>query len=153
MTDKIQFSSVQDGIYALGKAHDYVLHPVSQIFPTVAFEIVPMFVLLTMGWPSLVLSMISSNTSASHASLLKAIHTVKMSWLCARGQYLLFFNTSDLPRRKPFLTVGFPTRLAARSFALIPPCPRQYIHKSFRKWMPHIDTCYSWLSVPLSTFL
>ena len=29
----IQFSSVQDGIYALGKAHKYALHSVSQEFP------------------------------------------------------------------------------------------------------------------------
>ena len=38
-------SSVQDGIRALGKAHDYALHRVSWKFPDVAgFETVPMFV-------------------------------------------------------------------------------------------------------------
>ena len=29
----VQFSSVQDGIYALGKGHNYALHPVSQTCP------------------------------------------------------------------------------------------------------------------------
>ena len=37
--------SVQDGIYALGKAYNYALHPVSlRSFLNVAFETVPMFV-------------------------------------------------------------------------------------------------------------
>ena len=36
--------SVQDGIYALGEAHNYALHPVSQMFPNVVFETVLMFV-------------------------------------------------------------------------------------------------------------
>ena len=29
----VQFSSVQDGTYALGKAHNYALHPISERFP------------------------------------------------------------------------------------------------------------------------
>ena len=48
---KVQFSSVQDNIYALGKTlffslfFFYTLHPVSQKFrQKVAFETVPMFV-------------------------------------------------------------------------------------------------------------
>ena len=40
----VRFGSVQYGICALGKAHNYALHPVSQMFPpNVAFETVPMF--------------------------------------------------------------------------------------------------------------
>ena len=35
--------SIQDGIYALWRAHNYLLEPVSQTFPNVAFEIVPVF--------------------------------------------------------------------------------------------------------------
>ena len=38
---KQQFSSVQAGIYALGKAHKYALHPSLRSFPNVAFETVP----------------------------------------------------------------------------------------------------------------
>ena len=38
-----QFSSVQDGIYALGKAHMRST-PCLRSFPTVAFETFPMFV-------------------------------------------------------------------------------------------------------------
>ena len=46
----VQFSSIQDGTYALGKAHKYALHLVSlRSFPNVAFERVPMFVWLTMA--------------------------------------------------------------------------------------------------------
>ena len=33
VADDEEFSSVQDGIYALGKAHNNALHPVSQKFP------------------------------------------------------------------------------------------------------------------------
>ena len=32
MMNEIYLNSVQDGIYALGKAHNYALHPVSQKF-------------------------------------------------------------------------------------------------------------------------
>ena len=41
----VQFSSVQDGIYALGKAHIHSLRS----FPNVAFETVPMLILLTVA--------------------------------------------------------------------------------------------------------
>ena len=44
----VQFSSVQDGIYALGKAHMRST-PSLRSFPNVAFETVPMFVWLTMA--------------------------------------------------------------------------------------------------------
>ena len=42
-----QFISIQDGICALGKAHNYAVHPMAvslRGFPNVAFETVPMFV-------------------------------------------------------------------------------------------------------------
>ena len=39
----VQFSSVQDGIYALGKAHIRST-PSLRSFPNVAFEAVPLFV-------------------------------------------------------------------------------------------------------------
>ena len=42
-TFRVQFSSVQDGIYALGKAHMRSTPSLSS-FPKVAFETVPMFV-------------------------------------------------------------------------------------------------------------
>ena len=42
-----QLISVQDGIYALGKAH-MCSTPFSEVFPNVAFETVPMFVCLKM---------------------------------------------------------------------------------------------------------
>ena len=44
----VQFSSVQDGVYALGKAHMH-LPLVSQKFPIVAFETVPVFIWLTLA--------------------------------------------------------------------------------------------------------
>ena len=44
----VQFCSVQDGIYALGKAHMRST-PSLRSFPNVAFETVPMFVRLTMA--------------------------------------------------------------------------------------------------------
>ena len=44
----LQFSPVQDGIYALGIAHMRST-PYLESFPNVAFETVPLFVLLTMA--------------------------------------------------------------------------------------------------------
>ena len=40
----VQFSSVQDGIYVLGKAHNYALQPALRSSPNVAFERIPVFV-------------------------------------------------------------------------------------------------------------
>ena len=45
---QVQFSSVQDGIYALEKAHMHST-PSLRSVPKVAFETVPMFVRLTMA--------------------------------------------------------------------------------------------------------
>ena len=46
-TSSVNFSSVQNGIYALGKAHMHSI-PSLRSFPNVAFETVPMFFGLTM---------------------------------------------------------------------------------------------------------
>ena len=64
----------------------------------------------------------------------------------------MLFNTSDLPRRKPFLMVTLPASLSARSLPFIPACPGQYTHRSFRRWMSTIDTFQSGLPIPLFTF-
>ena len=68
-----QFSSLQDGIYALGKAHMRFPPPLRS-FPNTAFETVPMFV----DWqchngPLSSLQGRSSGASSFHASLLRAI--------------------------------------------------------------------------------
>ena len=47
----IQFSSVQDGIYVLGKVHMHSTLSLKR-FPNVAFETVPMFIWLTMALSS-----------------------------------------------------------------------------------------------------
>ena len=56
--------------------HNYVLHTVSQKFPNVAFETVPMFVWLTMALALSSFQGRSSSTSSFHASLLQAIDGV-----------------------------------------------------------------------------
>ena len=45
----VQFSSVQEGMYALGKAHIMRSTPSLRSFPNVALETVPMLVWLTMA--------------------------------------------------------------------------------------------------------
>ena len=45
----VQLSSVQDGIYAIGKAHMRSIPSLSEVSPKVAFETVPIFVSLTMA--------------------------------------------------------------------------------------------------------
>ena len=72
--------SVQDGIYALGKAHMRST-PSPRIFPNVAFETVPMFVLLTMAlsrpFKEDRLALPLSTSLSSRRSV------VRCPWLCA----------------------------------------------------------------------
>ena len=73
-TSRHQFSSVQDGIYALGKAHMHST-PSLRRFPNVAFETVPVYICLTMAL-SRPFKGRSSSASSFHASLLQAIDGV-----------------------------------------------------------------------------
>ena len=73
-TAAYSLSSVQDGIYAIGKAHMRSI-PSLRSFPNVAFETVPMFV-----WPSF--QGRSSSASSFHASLLRAIGGMMSLALC-----------------------------------------------------------------------
>ena len=78
---KVQFSSVQDSIYALGKAHDYAIHPLS--LSDVVYETVPMFV-----WLTTVLSRPFSEgrrTLPLSAPLSPRRAVVWCPWLCASG--------------------------------------------------------------------
>ena len=84
------FSSIQDGIYALGKTHMRST-PSLTSFPNVAFETVPVFVWLTMALsrPStkIVLALPLSTPLSSRRSM------VWCPWLCARRWCLKFLNT------------------------------------------------------------
>ena len=92
-----QFTSVQGGIYGLGKT---LLRSTAsvRIIPTVAGETVAMFVRLTM-----------------------ALYSPSARWQC-----LKLLNTSDLHRRKLVVIVkALPAGLSARSLSLTLACPRQ----------------------------
>ena len=83
-----QFSSVHDGIYALGKVH---MRSTSSLrsFPNVAFETVPMLkqsqCLSTDDVPLSSFQGRSSSASSFHASLLQAIDDVMCFALCQQG--------------------------------------------------------------------
>ena len=68
MDREAQISSVQDGIYALEKAHNYARHPVSQKFPLRSRSNVG----LIDNGPLSSFQGRSSSASSFHASLLQA---------------------------------------------------------------------------------
>jgi len=110
----VQFSSVQDGIYVLEKVHK-CLTPSIGIFPNVAFEMVPMFVRLTMALSRPFKQNPLALPQSSKATLLQAIDGV-MS-LASRPQPLTsqapqHFSSSD----KQALCAGCFARHALRSF-------------------------------------
>ena len=116
MPSTVQFSSVHDGIYALGKAYMRSI-PSLRSVPNVTFETVTMFVRLTM-----VLSRpFKENRLALPLSTLLGSRRLMLwcPWLCARRLCLKLLNTSDLPRSKPLVSVALPTSqsicLACRS--------------------------------------
>ena len=80
-----QFSSVQDRIYALGKAHMRSPTPsLRRFFPNAAFETVSMFVLIDDG-PLSSFKGRSSSASSFHASLLQAIDRwCDVLWVCTQ---------------------------------------------------------------------
>ena len=71
----VEFSSVQEGIYALGKANNYALHLISQKFPQRCLCNGSTVRLIDDG-PFLSFEGRSSRASSFHASLLKAIDSV-----------------------------------------------------------------------------
>ena len=144
----VQFSSVQGGIYALGKAHMRSTR-VSDVSPTLPWN--SSTVRPIDDGPLSSFQRRSSSVSSSIASLLQAIDGVCL-WLCARWQCLKFLSISDLTRSKPLVRVALPSRLSARSFSFSPACPGQYTHRRFRRWTSTIDTLHSGLPIPLFTF-
>ena len=114
MHSSVQFSSVQDGIYVLGKAHKR-LTPSIRSLPNVAFETVPMFVRLTMALSRPFKQNPLAFPQSLKASLLQAIDGV-MS-LASRPQPLAsqapqHFRSSE----KQTLCAGCFARHALRSF-------------------------------------
>ena len=126
----VQFSSVQDGMYALGKAHILL----SEVFPTLRLK------RFQCSWLTM--------ASSFHASLLQEVDGVMSLALC-RQECLKLLNTLDLPRRKPLMRVASHANVSAQAFPLLPACPGQYTHRSFRRWMSTIDTFQSGLPIPL----
>ena len=50
------------------------------------------------------------------------------------------------------MRTALPASLSARLFPFTPACPRQYTHRSLRRWMSTIDAFQSGLPIPLFTF-
>ena len=57
-------------------------------------------------------------------------------------------SPTHLPRRKLLVVTASP----ARSFPLTLACPRQYNHRSLRRWKSHIDTCQLGPPIPFVNF-
>ena len=102
-TNVVQFSSVQDGIYALGNAQMRSTQSLRR-FHSIAFETVPMFVWLTMAlsrpFKEYRLPLPLSTPLFSRRSM------AWCPWLCTRKLCLKLLSTSDLPRSKPLVRVG-----------------------------------------------
>ena len=111
------FSSVQDGIYALGKAHMRST-PSFRSFPNVPFETVPMFVWLKLF--KLFLKAEGRRALPLSTPLSSRRSKVWCHWLCTRRWCLKLRNTSDLPRSKPLVRFALPASLSAWSFPFTP---------------------------------
>ena len=109
-----EFSSVEDCIYALQKAHMRSV-PSLRSFPNVAFETVPTFTWLTMALSRLFKEG-SSSASSSHASLLQAIDGVMSLALCPQvvSQAPQHFGSSETQATCDM--VALLASLSARSF-------------------------------------
>ena len=95
----------------------------SDVYPNVAFEIVPMFV-----WPTMVLS--------------RPFQAVRPT---------LPLST-PLSSRWSMCAWWLPVSLSAQSYPFTPVCPGQYTHRSLQRWMSTIDTFQSGLPISLFTF-
>ena len=98
MTLQNQFSSVQDDIYALRKAHNYVFHPVSQKFPQHCLGNSPNVHLTDDGPLSSFQGRLSS-ASSFHAFLFQTINGVMSLALCPQvvSQASQHFRSSKKP--------------------------------------------------------
>ena len=131
-------SSVQDGIYELGKAHMHST-PYFRSFPYIAFEMVPVFIWLMMA--------LSRPFKEDHLALPLSTPLLPRDQWCD----VLGFS-SGLLKSKPLVRVSLPTSLFLQSFPFTPACPGQYTHRSFRRWMSTINTFHCGLPIPLFTF-
>ena len=121
---RIQFSSVQDGIHAIGKAH--MLSTTSLwSFASVAFETVSMTMSL-----SFTSSQGRSLRAFSFYACLLQVPTVSVS---SSSTFQIF--------HQPPMINALPASLFALSFPLTPACPGQYTHRILGGWMSNIDTC------------
>ena len=101
----VWFSSVKMVSMCLKKPKCIYSSTSLRSFPSVAFEMVPVSIWLTMA--------LSRPFKEDCLALI----------------------LSDLPRSKPLVTVAVPTSLSAQSFAFILACPGQYTHRSFWRWI------------------
>jgi len=145
----VQFTSVQDGIYALGKAHMRST-PSLRGFPNVAFETVPMFVWLTMALSrpfkedrlALPLSHLSS-PGDQWCDILGFVPT-------GISQASQHFRSSE---KQATCEGCFPSQSVCSVISLHSSMSRAvYPLRSFWGWMSTIDTFQSGLPIPLFVF-
>ena len=118
----VQFNSVQDGSYGLGKPH--TRSTLSQKFPERRLRNGSNVRLIDDGSLSPFQGRLTSSSSF-HASLLQAIDGVMSLALCPQVvSQAPDLNTADFPRSKPLVRVVFPASLSAWSFPFTPAFPR-----------------------------
>ena len=129
------FASVQDGIYKLGKAH--MCSTLSlRSFPSVAFEMVPVFVWLTVAF-----SHPFKEDRPSHASSFQASYMIcGVMSLALCPQAPQHFRSSE---KQAICEGSITASVSARSFPFTLACSGQYTHRSFWRWMLTIDTFQS----------
>ena len=139
-----QISSVQDGIYVLGKAH-MCSTPSHRSFSSVVFETVPMFIWLTMAlsrpFKEDCLALLFSMPLSSRRSMVWVFGFVPAGSVSSCSTFQVYWEASYL-----WGLLCQPANLSAPSFPFTPACPRQCTHKSFQRWMSTIRLC-----IPLFT--
>ena len=156
-----QSNSVQDGIYAFGKAH---MRPTPSLrsFHNVAFEIVPMLIWLTMALSRRfqnvprAISVLTLGNKVIMYCIVRSSSAFPFPRLSPPGDrwcdVLGFVPAGSVPRSKPLVRVTLPASLSARSFLFTLACSGQHTHRSFQRWMSAIDTFKSGLPIPLFIF-
>ena len=105
--------------------------------PKVAFEMVPMFVGLTI---------------ALSRKIVEHFHLRGFSPLLDSAMPMALWQQegSQAPQHlRSSVVVALPSSLSALSFPFALACPGQYIHRTLQMWMSAVDTCQSGFLIPL----
>ena len=143
---RIAFSSVQDGIYALGKA---LMRSTLSLgsFPSVPLKRFQCS--SDWRWPSLVYRFLFPRLSPPCARCCDFLGFMPAGSVSSFSTLHIFRETSHL---WGLLCPPVLATLSARLFPFTPTCPGRYTYRCFRRWISTIDTFQAGLPISLFTF-